>query len=415
MKKLNYLGHALLSLFLLTDISAQDCDGIIRHGIRNIERSMSTDVVTATKYQNHCRSSFSEMTDKQLATVEIEIYGSGSGGGSYSRKQREERLVQWCKSNSETYNKNSGRLNESSLIYGEAVQAWSKCNELVARNVKFNYSADEENRTIDISMSYPDGSSGISLTGVQSEGFKYEIRALVDDSVIVLTKIENKPIKISNYAVNIRFTRNEPVLISENEVNYKNLERASISIQTTGPSFSLYYSPEQIAIPGLMQRGIGEVVASFLHENDFKNLYNVNGQKWILANGDEVPIETTYRKYIDEHLPYLEGKTPNLCGVFLRGKNYDRDIQEGNIDLPLGSSQTDGIKKHSHKFMRAEGGVGGILKNDSDPLADDRPAFLFDDVFAKVSGIQYFRDHDDHLGNETRPKNVTVNYFIRVH
>src|SRR6266403_3407359 len=92
----------MIALFTAITAAAQNCDSLIASGIRNVRKSKSQGAATAMKYYNNCGKNYSLMTDSQLASVEVTVFGEGSGDAHYSRSQREERLNQWCVTSKET-------------------------------------------------------------------------------------------------------------------------------------------------------------------------------------------------------------------------------------------------------------------------------------------------------------------------
>jgi len=149
--------------------------------------------------------------------------------------------------------------------------------------------------------------------------------------------------------------------------------------------------------------GVGEIVASLLDSDTFLSKHNKDGQIWMLAENKEVPVGTAYRKYLDDNFPDKNGMCPDLRGVFLRGKNYDRDKEMGNEDgdLPLGKYQEDMFESHTHQYKDWYANrIAGIHsgRRDVNPGHND-------DIDRTTSPKG---------GNETRPRSVTVNYFIRI-
>jgi len=55
-----------------------------------------------TKFYKYCSTDFSSVTDRQLLSIDSEIFGQGSGSASFTRNQQVARLTDWCKANSAT-------------------------------------------------------------------------------------------------------------------------------------------------------------------------------------------------------------------------------------------------------------------------------------------------------------------------
>lgn len=135
---------------------------------------------------------------------------------------------------------------------------------------------------------------------------------------------------------------------------------------------------------------VGTVLPSMLTQAQFNAEVGVG--YWVIADGSNVA---------GSRYATVKGVAtiPDLRGMYLRGKNNGRvdGIQNPDGDLTLGQYQGDQVKSHVHYigtdgdyYARSDGGSGGIYKaagsNNSDPYG----------------------------GNETRSRNITVNYFIRI-
>jgi hypothetical protein len=150
---------------------------------------------------------------------------------------------------------------------------------------------------------------------------------------------------------------------------------------------------EGAQIPASRLSGIGDIVASLLAEAQFQA---ARGQGWVLADG---------RSAAGSMYQTVTGQSaiPDLRGVFLRGRNDGgsaagvRNDGKQNPDpiLPLGGYQADMFASHNHGSTLVLD-LAGSHSYQAGPYAinpTDSPA----------AG-----------GNETRPKNVTVNFFVRI-
>src|SRR5262245_1051824 len=104
---------SMICTLIPTQGKSASCDAILVHGLRNISISRNAEASIATNYFNHCQKNFESLSDQQLAKAEVEILGSGSGSGEYSRNRREERLQQWCTLNAATAAQNRNSVQES--------------------------------------------------------------------------------------------------------------------------------------------------------------------------------------------------------------------------------------------------------------------------------------------------------------
>lgn len=135
---------------------------------------------------------------------------------------------------------------------------------------------------------------------------------------------------------------------------------------------------------------IGSIVPSMMTEVQFQAAAS---DRWILADGRAVP-GTQYAALIGVNVP-------DLRGVALRGKNNGLTGSHANPDgdLALGTYQDDQLESHTHTYLYYHFAS----------LGDDSST-----AFAEVNKNPSTGTTDPTGGNETRMKNVTVNYFIRV-
>lgn len=137
----------------------------------------------------------------------------------------------------------------------------------------------------------------------------------------------------------------------------------------------------------------GSILASML---DVDTFLLKNGPKWMLADGSKAPENSDYFKL------FPNSTVPDLRGVFLRGKNYNRDPAIGNADgdFKTGEFQPFSINSHSHGYTQM------VYDNSIDGV----------DSTARYSGEHHneLRQTEAIGGKEVRPNNVTVNFFICV-
>lgn len=138
---------------------------------------------------------------------------------------------------------------------------------------------------------------------------------------------------------------------------------------------------------------IGDIKPSMLLEPQMQA--QPEGAGWVLADGRSVAGS----KYAT-----ITGMSavPDLRGVFLRGKNYNRASRTGNADgdLGLGTFQANQNAAHTHgyQWMKPDNSVDGV---DSCCFPSGEHHNVASQTVA--SG-----------GNEARPNAVTVNYFIKI-
>ncbi|MCB9192819.1 MAG: hypothetical protein H6603_11060 [Flavobacteriales bacterium] len=202
--------------------------------------------------------------------------------------------------------------------------------------------------------------------------------------------------------------------LQEGTNDYVVADKATIDVFTSDGKITIKV-PAIYAPDTTLSYGVGDIIASMLSPGEFYN--NHKGQRWMLCDGDVCPLNTEYRKYIDNNLPGQNGRVPNLQGVFLRGKNNKRNTVLGNPDgdLELGAYQADSFKKHNHgggdhshvQLYKPKALKASETPNDGEGLFH---AGTKEGRTTKQSGEII----DAEGSGETRPRNVTINYFIRI-
>ena len=144
---------------------------------------------------------------------------------------------------------------------------------------------------------------------------------------------------------------------------------------------------------------VGDIVASMLTPSEFTA---IRGPDWVLADGGS---------YSSSRYAQITGNTtvPDLRGVFLRGENGSRADSKGNPDgdTAPGTYQADQFKQHHHNVSP---GASGVV------VAGGTPGAIFP-APPGTSGTAVIDPHGltgDAGGAETRPRNVTVNYYIKI-
>jgi hypothetical protein len=148
---------------------------------------------------------------------------------------------------------------------------------------------------------------------------------------------------------------------------------------------------------------IGSIVPSLLTPVQFAKeagdppTFDLIKSKWTLADDKGKVPGTRYAELTEN------SAIPDVRGTFLRGKNNGRrDGRENPENKELGEFQDDQFQDHVHEYNRGGGGVGANLfaapatNNDNTPRAP---------TVTITEGKH---------GTETRPRNVTVNYYIRI-
>jgi hypothetical protein len=132
---------------------------------------------------------------------------------------------------------------------------------------------------------------------------------------------------------------------------------------------------------------VGEIKISLLTADKFASLY---GSVWVLMDGSS-QVSSLYSMQTGMN------RVPDARGAFLRMHNNGRSDSFQNPDKKeLGEFQSDELLSHSHTMSLASAGRNGYS-------GGPNPTFSVGSTGTSAVG-----------GNETRPKNVTVNYFVKI-
>ncbi len=138
---------------------------------------------------------------------------------------------------------------------------------------------------------------------------------------------------------------------------------------------------------------VGDIVASLLTEEQFQA---IRGPNWILADGRDVQGSAFAQLFGNNFVP-------DLRGVFLRGKQNGRNDGRGNeTEAALGEYQADAFARHQHGVAPAAGGIAGFTTNVKSAPSDPAGQYVLNGNTGETGE------------DETRPENVTVNFFIRI-
>jgi len=152
---------------------------------------------------------------------------------------------------------------------------------------------------------------------------------------------------------------------------------------------------------------LGCIEQSLLSELQFQN---VNGSNWVLCDG---------RPIVNSKLAQLLGiaSAPDLRGALLRGKNFRKFpyVEEAAV----GGYEGDLVGQHGHVqrfYNPGSGKAGGAILWDGGKEFNDADNVFVRDVINPGPTV-----HNGNNGvsaadpnQETRPKNVTVNYFCKI-
>lgn len=158
---------------------------------------------------------------------------------------------------------------------------------------------------------------------------------------------------------------------------------------------------------------IGDVKASMLTLAQFQA---INGVNWVLADGSSA-AGTTYAAITGA------SNVPDMRGQFLRGKNNGRvdGNQDPSGERALGVLQADQMQGHGHAYYSNQNfNIGGNAGYARVPRQTGINADLQSADVVNTSNTPIREPTTNgsngtpRTGNETRPRNVAVNYFIKV-
>lgn len=161
---------------------------------------------------------------------------------------------------------------------------------------------------------------------------------------------------------------------------------------------------------------LGTIVASILNYSEFLKLNglefesDINKIIWVPCDGRDIGTqEGTYGAFVG-------GKTPDLRGLFIRGANnmgnpsskIPTPIAENlNPDnTPVGKVQLDGLKSHQHNYRATAQGSNWLKVH----------SFYNGNYGNEKNGNNATNQTEPNTGftKETRPKNMTVYYYIKI-
>jgi hypothetical protein len=272
--------------------------------LRNVSTAYSAETSVSLRYFNHCQKNLDTLDSSKMADAEVEIFGQGRGGGSYTEQQRRTALQEWCTTNRDTAFRNQTSFQNAQSFYQGAVDAWTKCNALKARSIQVTPVISPDNDTVDIGVVYTGGTtSGILLNGIKAEGFSCEA-----------TRPDNKRVKypeeIRHLTFNIQCKRAAPAKEVSGGETFQRKSRGVITVQTSAEPVQLFFSEEYnpplpvaqakriLETMPRLEAPVGTVIASALTEEQFYSPSNPQGDKakWIPADGRALPPGSTFER-----------------------------------------------------------------------------------------------------------------------
>lgn len=133
---------------------------------------------------------------------------------------------------------------------------------------------------------------------------------------------------------------------------------------------------------------VGEIKISLLEQDEFEALY---GKSWVLMDGRDISKTEFASLSSMSNLPDARGKFLRMNNNGASGEDYDQQN-----DRTLGSYQKDSYEKHRHEYEKHHDSSGYGLGGSN-------------------GGNSSHSSHTTYSGDsETRPKNISVNFYIKV-
>lgn len=170
---------------------------------------------------------------------------------------------------------------------------------------------------------------------------------------------------------------------------------------------------------------VGSIMA-FGGEANEKNTEALRRKGWLFCNGDAVSkddfgelYEVIGTAFVKEPETETENETftlPDLRGRFIRGVTDDTERDPDAKGRSIGSYQEDALQGHSHFFHGFSGpsktdGLELGTVNQNSPSTDEKRAEKIrkDKMLHQLIETKY---GEPRCANETRPKNLNVNFII---
>lgn len=285
--------------------AATSCDAILVHGLRNIEVSSSRNEATSLKFQQNCGKDFASSSDEVVANAEVEVFGYGGGSAGFSRKQREDRLKQWCDTNRQVATSSGAASTSSQTFYQGAVSAWDNCNKLYSQNLRIEPIISPDAKTVTIGIAYTGPTTdGVKLYAIRPEGFSCSITTPETGQKVAF------PIVIKTENIQALCKRTASINKVRDGTTYEVIPRGTISVQTASYPFQMFFAEEWD--PGVpfreaeqirqamtkMDLPVGTVITSSLPPPVFLNGANpqFDGSRWVEANGSNLPPNSKYER-----------------------------------------------------------------------------------------------------------------------
>nr|MBI1232179.1 hypothetical protein [Cytophagales bacterium] len=416
-----------------------NCQALLDHGISNIINQYSLETLDQAKYLLFDGVDLDQADDLTIVNLDVKVFGVGDGVGDLTIQQRRTRIK---KKRQELFIKRastSNQISQAKMIYDNAIKAWEKCIELESKaNLITEFDILTLGQKVQVKISYVGGAG----RPTERSAYKYEGSELAGFKLTeIYPKSFSKDSLIDNRGVTFVYVRDLPIDRIINGYKYKDYAEGNISlvIAGRGNNISIPFPKSLIGPLEVITRpGLGEIVSSVLDVSTLLDVNNDGSQNiyWMLADGSPIPENYALRKNLN-----IE-RVPDLRASFLRGKNHGRFPANVVPENRLMQFQSDLTSKPRNFNIAPEPDhkhVAPVIGNGIDPGQHSRnhsagvvfnneqssSGILLREFVGTISqpdaryglntGPSGRHNHTiSGWDRETVPKNVTVNYFIRV-
>ena len=156
---------------------------------------------------------------------------------------------------------------------------------------------------------------------------------------------------------------------------------------------------------------IGTIIVSLLPPNEFyrqvgdPEIFDRRTNKWCYADGQTNISGTAYSEF------YTKNLIDDLRGYFLRGLDKNGQVDPDGRRRTIGDIQDDAFQGHHHMVDTKPGGVTLMVEQGGQaPLS-----YNYNHWSPAAKGaVSDGRNGEPRISSENRPRNVSVNYFIKI-
>ena len=235
---MRYTAVFALMLMFNRSMANESCDLLLQHGITNITRYQSAEHAVAYKWHKHCGFDFNSVSDTRVARATATIFGFGSGSGSNNSSHNRQKLAQWCDEHQEFAQARANLFEEAEILSVPALSSWQQCIAMSRKQINIGFLPNgEHDQFVHFEIdSTHDGN--LKYLGIEKKNYSCTERMVRSGGDRVDT---NSQPDITNSNIQIDCTRSEPEIVEADGVGKITFDSAYISVNTSGPSFSIAF------------------------------------------------------------------------------------------------------------------------------------------------------------------------------